>query len=411
MSEQESKASTSDVAGTYNGSNANETLLAAASRGDLATLKALFADDASTSDFQPWYESPSCLGWSALHFAAENGHTACIQYLLRNGALWNAVDVNGVTAAEVAWSNNWDRSYAALVEEGVRQGMLLGVLEDANGQGSSEIPDGDDDMQDTKSQGEAATSQGGQAVVDAEGEHVTLSAPSGEVANSNAAFLASRLRFFTDEKGKERCLDEDDNMVMAAWEGEIMRRTARALCEDHPARTEGLRVLNIGYGLGIVDDLFQTYKPSRHVIVEPHPDVVAFFESKPISSAPGVELVAKRWEDALSDYNLGEFDVIYADPYAQDYKDLRNFFDLVPNFLAGPEARFSFFHGLAGTNRFFYDVYTRLSELHLRDVGLETQWETVTVDLEDREEVWRGVKREYWSLDHFRLPICHMGVV
>lgn len=192
---------------------------------------------------------------------------------------------------------------------------------------------------------------------------MTLTAPANELANSNLAFLSSPLRFFTDEKGKERCLDQDDNMVMAGWETAIMRRSADALCKDFPPRyevhdedgerrTEGFRVLNIGYGLGIVDDFFQEYKPARHVIVEPHPDAINYFKSKAISKAEGVELIPKRWEDALLDPELGEFDVVYADPFAQDYRDLKKLFDLLPNVLNGRKARFSFFHGLAGTNRF-----------------------------------------------------------
>lgn len=394
--------------------DANEQLCLAASRGDIATIKALLTDE--SSGVQPWYESPHCLNWSAVHFAAENGHTECVSYLLRNGALWNAVDINGTTAAEVAWSNNWDKTYAALLEEGVRQNLVLAVLqgqETAEEQGEDDDDDDDDDdgmAVDAAAGAQDPAGSGGSAAVGTDGTHMTLSAPTGELANSNLAFLSSRLRFFTDEKGKERCLDEDDNMVMAGWETEIMRCTAKSLCESHENGDTGLRILNIGYGLGIVDDFFQSYQPSRHVIVEPHPDAIAYFTSKPISESPTVELVPKRWEDALSDGDLGEFDVIYADPYAQGYEELKKLFDLVPNFLSGPEARFSFFHGLAGTNRFFYDVYTRVAELDLREVGLETEWETIPVELEDREEVWRGIKREYWTSDHFRLPICNMGL-
>jgi protein arginine N-methyltransferase 2 len=59
---------------------------------------------------------------------------------------------------------------------------------------------------------------------------------------------------------------------------------------------------------------------------------------------------------------------------------------------------------------FSYDVYTRLAELDLRDVGMETEWETVPVKMEDKEEVWRGVRREYWKLDEYRLPICQMSI-
>lgn len=416
--------------------------IAAASCGDTETLRSLLTSEA----IQPWYESPD-LGWSALHFAAENGHTKCVRYLLANGALWNAVDLQGVTAAEVAWSGNWDKTYAALLEEGVRQTMLLSVLQKKQNEATmAEDEEGGIESEDAAAADEAEAgpskmpsqrtssdqdggSQQGRATLEgdddngSENQRVTLTAPdTGEVANDNLAFLKSPLRFTKDSKGKERCVDQDDNLVMAGWETEIMRRTASALCrdlkprewvrdEDGEERWQGFSVLNIGYGLGIVDDFFQKYKPARHVIVEAHPDVLAYLDSREISKAPGVEIVRMRWEDALASGVLGDFDIVYADPFAQDYADLKNFFDQVPDLLSGPSARFSFFHGLAGTNRFFYDVYTRLAELDLRDVGLETQWESVKVGMEDRQETWKGIKREYWSLDEFRLPVCQMTVI
>jgi protein arginine N-methyltransferase 2 len=37
-----------------------------------------------------WWEDENALNWSALHFAAEGGHTKVVKLLLRRGALWNA---------------------------------------------------------------------------------------------------------------------------------------------------------------------------------------------------------------------------------------------------------------------------------------------------------------------------------
>ncbi|KAE8180485.1 hypothetical protein CF335_g9235, partial [Tilletia laevis] len=160
--------------------------------------------------------------------------------------------------------------------------------------------------------------------------------------------------------------------------------------------------------LGIVDTCFQSYRPGRHVIVEPHPDALAFLRQKEWADREGVEIVEKRWEEALLDPDLGSFDVVYFDTYSQDYKDLKKFFDEVPALLNGPNARFSFFHGLAGTNDFLYDVYTRLSELDLQSIGLSTQWHAVHPQL--TEEVWRGIRREYWSLPRFLIPVSKMNL-
>lgn len=56
------------------------------------------------------------IGWSALHFAAEGGHTKLVKLLLRKGALWNAVDQRGITAAEIAWSLNDNKTYQTILE-------------------------------------------------------------------------------------------------------------------------------------------------------------------------------------------------------------------------------------------------------------------------------------------------------
>lgn len=50
-------------------------------------------------------------------------------------------------------------------------------------------------------------------------------------------------------------------------------------------------------------------------------------------------------------------------------------------------------------------VYTSVSEMHLKDMGLQTQW--YNVDVPDGGEVrWEGVVRRYWDLPTYRLPIC-----
>lgn len=95
--------------------------------------------------------------------------------------------------------------------------------------------------------------------------------------------------------------------------------------------------------------------------------------------------------------------------------DLRTFFETLPNVLNGPESRFSFctymltVHGLAATNQFLYDVYTRVSELDLREIGLETNWTILHPHVEP--DTWNGVRRSYWTLDAYYLPVSHMQLI
>lgn len=376
----------------------NEQLLHAAAVGDVARCKVLLApsEDATTSwdgSADAWY-ADEALGWDALHYAADCGSADTVRLLLRNGGLWNAVDVLGFTAGDVAWSRNATACYALLLEEGVRQSFVTDLLE-------------------RKTQGERATEDSAHRVEGDAGTSLTLvPGTQNEASASNAAFLATPLSFERDARGQWRCLDQDRNMVMAEWEDEIMRASAAALCEGQPT---GFSVLNVGFGLGIIDEAIQTYRPGRHVIIEPHPDALRFLREQGWDKRPGVEIFEGTWEAFLRPEHdpegamamrLGDFDAIYFDTYSQDYRDLRAFFECLPNVLAGPDARFSFFHGLAATNRFLYEVYTRVSELDLRDIGLVTEWRTLHPRV--AEEVWNGVKRQYWSLDAYYLPVAHM---
>lgn len=70
-------------------------------------------------------------------------------------------------------------------------------------------------------------------------------------------FLESKLRFVTDKNGQKVCLlvvDGEEVGVMMGWERTIMHRTVEELCRDHP-KASALRVLNVGFGLGIVSQV------------------------------------------------------------------------------------------------------------------------------------------------------------
>lgn len=68
--------------------------------------------------------------------------------------------------------------------------------------------------------------------------------------------------------------------------------------------------------------------------------------------------------------------------------------------------RFGFFHGLGADRQICYDVYTKVVEMDLMEAGFETQWKNVEVPKLGDEEVWKGVRRKYWVLDEYKLPIC-----
>ncbi|PKI85637.1 type IV protein arginine methyltransferase [Malassezia vespertilionis] len=358
----------------------NYALLRAAEVGDIEQCKLLFyPDHAPPASEDNWdgsadvWFADELLGWDALHYAADQGHADIIKLLLKHGALWNAVDKLGFTAAEVAWSKNATKCYALLFEEGVRKSFLTDLLM-RKAQLHASVPM---NAQDSTHQ---------EAHFD--GASLTLvPGTQNEVAADNPQFLQSKLFFEQDERGEWRCMDVDKNVVMAEWESDIMQASAEALCE---AQKPAFSVLNVGFGLGIIDQAIQRHNPGRHVIIEPHPDVLAFIKAQGWDLLPNVEILPGRWEDYLlptkdSDGEdvyppyIGEFDAVYFDTYSQDYQ---------------------------ATNPFFYQVFTRVSELDLRDIGLVTSWKTLYPTVE--EASWQGVKRKYWSLDQYYLPISHM---
>lgn len=334
----------------------NLELHLACEAGDLALVQSLLdssptpGDDTDQGGVDVWYEDPSSANWSALHFAAEGGYVDVVKVLLRHGAIWNAVDANGITAAQVAWSMNHEKCYRAIFEEGVRQTFLLNALQ-AQRDDQAEEEDEEEEEQAGPSDAKRAKTDdaAGTAIASADGTSLTLKPSSLDVANDTAAYLSTPLRFVPDPLGQVRCLDADNNMVMAPWETDIMQLSASLLCSNQP---EGFSVLNVGFGLGIIDTLLQTYRPARHVIIEAHPDAIAYAKQLGFDHMPGVELFHGRWEDWIHDSDapehvakmeqLGTFDAVYWDTYSQDYADIKRFFEALPNLLNGPESRFSF---------------------------------------------------------------------
>ncbi|KAI6157754.1 hypothetical protein BKA82DRAFT_13951 [Pisolithus tinctorius] len=330
-----------------------------------------------------WFQDNE--GISPLHAAAYVGSEQLVKMFLAEGAVWNAVDDLGNTAGDIALSMNNEECYKLIRDAGIRAELLLAVLSSRSSLVQS-----------------AST-----LVIDSEDN---------TAAGSNDKFLASRLQYTTDANGQENCLlkfkDDTEIGVMMGWEREIMCKTVDELCSNHPRFKEGLRILNVGFGLGIIDTLLQELSepPSLHVIIEAHPDVLAHMRERGWHGKPGVKVMAGKWQDVIQSKefrDLGKFDVVYNDTFAEGYQELHKFFKLLPDLMAGPEGRFSFFNGLGATNALFYDVYSRVSECHLSDIGAEVRWSSVQVDSEEDQERW-GRTREYFTQPIYRLPIAQL---
>lgn len=74
------------------------------------------------------------------------------------------------------------------------------------------------------------------------------------------------------------------------------------------------------------------------------------------------------------------------------YDDLRAFHEAVPNML-NTDGIYTWFNGLGATNRFFHDVYCRVSEIDLHEFGLNTEYVEMPIGTADEKGVWDGVRQ------------------
>ncbi|CAE6414811.1 unnamed protein product [Rhizoctonia solani] len=361
-------------------------LLSAAAYADVPHLQALIKGHAPV-----WFQDPTT-GWGALHFVvAGDGRgkarkkedvVKCIELLLEAGAPWNAVDELGSSAGDVALSLNDLECYELIRDAGLRSEFALHAIQ-------------------------SKTSL------------TALRAEDSTAAGSTKEFLKSKLIYRTDKSGQEIVvvdIDGEEVGVMMGWEKPIMEATVRALCPPRSnLKGKGPTVLNIGFGLGIIDTLFQSLspRPSRHVIIEPHPDALEHMRSTGWFERPGVEIFPGKWQDFVNPEKIGEligeeggFDVVYTDTFSEGYSDLYEFFEHLGDLMAGQDSRFSFFNGLGATHATFYDVYTKLSALHLEDMALTTTWEDIDVHTAAEGLGAWGETRKYFALPLYRMPIC-----
>jgi protein arginine N-methyltransferase 2 len=285
-----------------------------------------------------------------------------------------------------------------IVDAGVRAELLLNRLdgyeplsddeedeETGQDEGAAEQPAMEEEQDEAPELVETTTTNAAEASTAGQGPDVTSS-----------RYLDSNLTFTND-----RLLDQDQNGVMMAWETEIMSRSARKLLP-----TTGLRVMNIGHGMGIVDGFIQEQSPAAHHIVEAHPDVVAEMKRKGWHEKPGVVIHEGRWQDILPALVAqGEtFDAIYYDTFAESYADFREFFSEQVIGLLEQEGKWGFFNGMGADRQISYDVYQKVVEMDLFEAGFDVEWEEIKVPKLEGE--WTGVRRPYWVVDNYRLPLC-----
>lgn len=302
-----------------------------------------------------------------------------VKILLENGAIWNDLDQNNETPGCIAFRVGLKNVYELIVAAGVRAELLLDKLQGL--QATDDDEDDDEDMDEAEDvEGEQAVRTDGnseektaQKEIDAHsgaplptnGDEKSNEPPEDYIDHwdSNNDFLRSSL-VFTDTQ----LLDSSSNAVMMDWETEIMARHATTLIPK-----PGLRAMNVGHGMGIVDTEIQKHNPAEHHIIEAHPAVIKSMREKGWFDKPGVHIHQGRWQDVVP--KLIEqgvvLDAVYYDTFAEDYSALRDFFNEAVIGLMDSKGLFGFYHGLGADRQVCYDVYTKVSRRRLlRDLPI-----------------------------------------
>ncbi|XVE70167.1 hypothetical protein DITRI_Ditri10aG0050500 [Diplodiscus trichospermus] len=265
-----------------------EQLCEAARNGDVARVQTLIESGADIS----FFDSD---GLTALMHAAKLGHTDVVKALLEAGAPWNALSPSNQSAGDFAMDRGHQEAFEVLLNAGIQAEMVLGTI-----------------ARKTEKSG------------DSEGD-----------------YLEDRVTFSED-----KLMDSDSKAVMMAWEKPLMEAHAKAVCSG------GGNILNVGFGMGLVDTAIQQYCPTTHTIVEAHPQVYERMLCTGWGKKDNVKIIFGRWQDVLS--QLETYDGIFFDTYGECYEDLREFHQQLPKLLK-PGGIYSFFNGLCGGLRMVTD--------------------------------------------------------
>ncbi|KAI9106610.1 hypothetical protein K1719_022138 [Acacia pycnantha] len=316
-----------------------EQLCEAARNGNSDKVRALIESGADVTYFD-------ADGLSPLMHAAKLGHAEVLKILLSAGAPWNALSPSNLSAGDFAMQEGHQESFEVLLNAGIQAELILG----------------------------------------------TIARKESKNANFDQDYLDDRVSFSED-----KLMDSNSKAVMMAWEKPLMEAHAKAICSG------GGHILNIGFGMGLVDTAIQQYAPVTHTIVEAHPEVYERMLRTGWGQKENVKIIFGRWQDVLT--QLETYDGIFFDTYGEYYEDLREFHQHLPVLLK-PGGIYSFFNGLCGSNAFFHVVYCNLVSLELENLGYSTQLIPLPVKDCLGEQVWEGVKHKYWQLDTYYLPVC-----
>ena len=138
---------------------------------------------------------------------------------------------------------------------------------------------------------------------------------------------------------KEEALYFDSKIpsVMSKDEDLIMEKSAQILCKNKGS------ILNVGFGMGIIDSYIKSYSPKKHTIIEIHPKVYKMALEMGFKE----NIILGDWEDVVQEFitNKITFDSIYFDTISFSKEDDQwGKFNKVVDQLLNPGGIYCFFN-------------------------------------------------------------------
>lgn len=161
-----------------------------------------------------------------------------------------------------------------------------------------------------------------------------------------------------------RLMDETGQAVMMEWERPIMEQAAEVITRN------GGRVLNVGFGMGIIDTEIEKYPITEHWIIEPHLDVFTKMLNDGWHLKPHVTILYGDWQYYMK--FLPEFDGIYIDTWDEQIWD---FLKNTPNMLKKGGV-LSFFNNPRGDEKGLhmsqeeYDILSPICQIDFETIEL-----------------------------------------
>ena len=257
------------------------------------------------------YQDPKT-GESPLMVAAGAGFNEIVSELLINGAPYNAVDRQGKCAGNYAIDGGHTAIINRLVDAGVTAELLFAQL---SKRGRKQTMTSLAPKKSPTPTTDAATST-------AESATSSVSTRVNKSSGANVDYFQHAVRYTKDG---QQLLDSTDDAVMMEWERPLMQLHASLMIPDGTT-PRSLDVLNIGFGLGIIDGFvwflrshmysvcvdvhftlsvvvcryLQERQPRTHTIIEAHPSVYAECVKRGWPEKSGVRVLQGRWQDVLA---------------------------------------------------------------------------------------------------------------